>query len=57
MSKLVYGENDQVTFFSEEEKQEAIEYYGSIKGTLLAIKRILKCNPVSKGGVDLVPKK
>lgn len=26
MSKLVYGENDQVRFFSEEEKQEAIEY-------------------------------
>lgn len=37
--------------------KEAIEYYGSIKGTFLAIKRILKCNPVSKGGVDLVPKK
>lgn len=37
--------------------KEAIEYYGSIKGTYLAIKRILKCNPFSKGGVDLVPKK
>ncbi len=26
MSKLVYGENGQVRFFSEEEKREAIEY-------------------------------
>ena len=27
MSKLVYGENGQVRFFSEEEKREAIELY------------------------------
>ena len=26
MSKLVYGENGQVRFFSEEEKREAIDY-------------------------------
>ena len=31
---------------------EAIKTYGSIKGTLLAIKRIIKCNPLSKGGYD-----
>lgn len=30
----------------------AIEKYGAIKGTYLAIKRILKCNPFFKGGVD-----
>lgn len=36
---------------------EAIEMYGSIKGTYLAIKRIFKCNPFSKGGIDLVPTK
>lgn len=35
---------------------EAIEYYGLIKGMFLSIKRILKCNPFSKGGVDLVLK-
>lgn len=34
----------------------AIEYYGSIKGIFMTIKRILKCNPFSKGGIDLVPK-
>ena len=31
---------------------EAIKEYGSIKGTLLTIKRIGRCNPLSKGGYD-----
>ena len=35
--------------------KEAIIKYGSFKGTKLGIKRILKCNPFSKGGIDLVP--
>lgn len=35
--------------------KEAITKYGSIKGAFLTIKRILKCNPFSKGGIDLVP--
>ena len=30
----------------------AIEKYGCIKGTYLSIKRIIKCNPFSKGGYD-----
>lgn len=34
---------------------EAIEKYGALKGGLLAIWRILRCNPFSKGGVDPVP--
>jgi len=37
--------------------KEAIEKHGSIKGMLLTIKRILRCNPFSKGGIDLVPSK
>ncbi len=32
--------------------KQAIEKYGVIKGILLGIKRILKCNPFSKGGYD-----
>lgn len=36
---------------------EAIEKHGSIKGSYLTIKRILKCNPFSKGGIDLVPER
>ena len=34
---------------------EAIEKYGALKGTFLACKRILRCNPFSKGGIDPVP--
>ena len=32
--------------------KQAIEKYGVIKGSILGIKRILKCNPFSKGGYD-----
>lgn len=34
---------------------EAIEKYGALKGSLLTIWRILRCNPFSKGGYDPVP--
>ena len=34
---------------------EALEKYGAIKGGYLAIKRILRCNPLCKGGYDPVP--
>ncbi len=34
---------------------QAIEKYGAIKGSWLAIKRISKCHPFHKGGYDPVP--
>lgn len=34
---------------------EAIEKFGIIKGSFLSIKRILRCNPLFKGGIDNVP--
>ena len=34
---------------------EAIEKYGALKGSLLAVWRILRCNPFSHGGYDPVP--
>lgn len=34
---------------------EAIERYGAIKGSWLAIKRLLRCQPLCKGGHDPVP--
>lgn len=34
---------------------EAIQKYGALKGGLLAVWRILRCNPFSKGGYDPVP--
>lgn len=37
---------------------EAIEEYGSFKGSFMAMKRILKCNPFNKkSGYDPVPKR
>jgi len=32
--------------------KQAIEKYGSFKGIIKGIKRILRCNPFSKGGYD-----
>lgn len=32
--------------------KQAIEKYGALKGTVLGLKRILRCNPFSKGGYD-----
>lgn len=34
---------------------EAIQKHGAIKGGLLAVWRIIRCNPFSKGGYDPVP--
>jgi len=34
---------------------EAIQKYGSTKGSILAIKRILRCHPFRPGGYDPVP--
>ncbi len=30
----------------------AIEKYGALKGSLMSVKRILKCNPFHAGGYD-----
>lgn len=31
---------------------QAVDKYGIIKGNIIGIKRILKCNPFCKGGID-----
>lgn len=33
---------------------EAVQKYGAFKGGLLAVWRIIRCNPFSKGGYDPV---
>lgn len=32
----------------------ALEKHGIMKGTLIFLYRILRCNPLSRGGVDMV---
>ena len=34
---------------------EAVQKYGALKGGFLALRRVLRCNPFSKGGYDPVP--
>ena len=36
---------------------EAIRVHGCLKGTALAFLRILRCNPLCKGGFDPVPER
>lgn len=31
---------------------QAVQKYGALKGSLLAIRRLLKCHPFHKGGYD-----
>lgn len=34
-----------------------INDFGAFKGSVLALWRIIRCNPFAKGGIDLPPKK
>lgn len=36
---------------------DAINIHGAFKGSILTIKRILRCNPWGTKGIDLVPRK
>jgi putative membrane protein insertion efficiency factor len=36
---------------------DALRIHGPVKGTGLAVWRVLRCNPFSDGGVDFVPPK
>jgi putative membrane protein insertion efficiency factor len=34
--------------------EQAIRQYGILRGLVLAVWRLMRCNPLSRGGVDLV---
>ena len=34
---------------------EAVERYGAWRGSVMAIRRVLSCNPFARGGYDPVP--
>jgi hypothetical protein len=36
---------------------EAVKRFGAVRGSALAVWRILRCNPWSMGGIDYVPDK
>lgn len=36
---------------------EAVRRFGAVRGSALAVWRILRCNPWSMGGIDFVPEK
>lgn len=37
--------------------EEAIRTHGALRGSLLALRRVLRCNPFGRGGIDPVPPK
>ncbi|MFT6914333.1 MAG: putative membrane protein insertion efficiency factor [Motiliproteus sp.] len=36
---------------------EAIEMHGPVRGLYLGLRRLLRCHPFTRGGIDLVPDK
>ena len=54
ISKFLENKNIRCKFYPtcSEYTKQAIVKYGILRGCFLGIKRILKCNPFSKGGYD-----
>ena len=48
----LFGKNCRFYPSCSEYAKQAIEKYGAIKGCFIGLKRILRCNPFSKGGYD-----
>ncbi|MGA7744832.1 MAG: membrane protein insertion efficiency factor YidD [Polyangia bacterium] len=35
--------------------EEAVEHWGVVRGAYLALRRVLRCHPFARGGLDPVP--
>lgn len=56
MGKLMPGVRVCIYYPScSEYSYDAIDKYGALKGGIMATKRVISCNPTSKGGYDPVP--
>lgn len=51
---ILFGHSCRFTPTCSEYADEAIKKYGMLKGGVMSIKRIVKCNPLSKQGYDPV---
>ena len=54
LSKALESKNIHCKYYPtcSEYTKQAIEKYGAMKGTWKGFKRIIRCNPFSKGGYD-----
>lgn len=48
----VFGKNCKYYPSCSEYTKQAIEKYGAIKGCFIGFKRLIRCNPFSRGGYD-----
>ncbi|MEX0587440.1 MAG: membrane protein insertion efficiency factor YidD [Patescibacteria group bacterium] len=55
IGRAILGETCRFQPTCSEYTYQAIERYGSGRGLVLGFKRVLRCHPFSKGGLDPIP--
>lgn len=54
LTVVLFGHSCRFTPTCSEYADEAIKRYGIFKGGLMSVRRVIKCNPLSKQGYDPV---